>query len=220
MAIEQITIPDFGDVQEITVVEVFISPGDKVEKEDSLIALESEKAVMDIPSPLAGVIKEVMIKEEDVVKSGDVIATIETSGDEQPAREPAKSEAEEEKSSVTEKQESVPEKVEKQPLTKDTPVNHLAPADIVHATPSVRALAREKGVDLRTIKGSGPFGRILSEDLTGGAAQQGFSFAEPPLEDFSKYGEIEEVTLGRIQKISGPHLNRSWVTIPHVTHFD
>ncbi len=78
MAIEKITIPDFGDVQEITVVEVFIAPGDKVEEEASLIALESEKAVMDIPSPFAGVIKEVMVKEEDVVGSGDVIALIET----------------------------------------------------------------------------------------------------------------------------------------------
>jgi len=232
MSIEKITIPDFGDVQEITVVEVFISPGDKVDKEDSLLALESEKAVMDIPSPFAGVIKEVLLKEEDVVKSGDVIATIEVagaesqeSGDSAPAA--GQTQAQTQAQTAEEPAEARPVAAESQPAeakkaapVKSAPVNHLAPGDVVHATPSVRALAREKGVDLTSIKGTGPFGRILREDLAGGGAAQGLTIAEPPLEDFSKYGEIEEVKLGRIQKISGPHLHRSWVTVPHVTHFE
>jgi len=225
MSIEKITIPDFGDVQEITVVEVFISPGDKVEKEDSLLALESEKAVMDIPSPFAGVIKEVMLKEEDVVKSGDVIATIEVvsedsqeSGEAVPAA--GQTQVQTPAQTVEEPGEVRPAAAQKATPVKSAPVNHLAPGDVVHATPSVRALAREKGVDLASIKGTGPFGRILREDLAGGGAAQGLTIAEPPLEDFSKYGEIEEVKLGRIQKISGPHLHRSWVTVPHVTHFE
>ncbi len=196
MAIEKIVVPDFGDVQEITVVDVFVSVGDRVEVDDSLIALESEKAVMDIPSPFAGVIKEVLVKEEDITVSGGAIALIETAQSQSPSGE-----------ELSDK--------------------------IVHATPSVRAYARKHGVDLSAVIATGPHGRILLEDLQQVEGQDvrraglktvvpeaGVSASEPPQEDFSKYGRVEEFTLGRIQKISGPHLLRSWVTIPHVTHFD
>jgi pyruvate dehydrogenase E2 component (dihydrolipoamide acetyltransferase) len=221
MALEKITIPDFGDVQEITVVEVFIAPGDTVAREGSLIALESEKAVMDLPSPFAGTIKEVLVKPEQVVKSGDVIATMEVAdkgetvvparADETPS-EPAAAPVES-PGMVSEKQPSAQKIV--------PPEKKVSSKQIYHATPSVRALAREKGVELADLVGSGPQGRILREDvLSGGSGKSPLFFAEHPLEDFSKYGPVEEVPLSRIKKISGQHLHRSWVTIPHVTHFD
>ncbi len=217
MAIETIRIPDFGDVQKITVVEVFIRLGDQIALEASLIALESEKAVMDIPSPFAGVITEVLVKADDVVGSGDIIALVETV------------------EAVAEKVATVPqpEQVTTAVIAEsDSPVaatagpaGRLSPS---HATPSVRAFAREQQVDLAGIIGTGPGGRILREDVLAGLAGQGKQpqtsgeqITPPPaLEDFSKYGPIEEVALGRIQKLSGPHLHRSWITIPHVTHFD
>jgi pyruvate dehydrogenase E2 component (dihydrolipoamide acetyltransferase) len=248
MAIEKIKIPDFGDVQQITVVEVFIAPGDKIEKEASLIALESEKAVMDLPSPFSGVIKEVSVKEEDVVTKGDVIALIETDEEvsEQPDDEtkktedkvePAEGEKEEGKqatgektdSKPTEKEEEISEKpddkvkeIEQAEKLEDKPAKDQPAEQILHATPSVRAFAREQQVDLANVTGTGPKSRILKEDILAARQQPAglVSTQEPPLEDFSKYGEIEEVALGRIKKISGPHLHRSWVTIPHVTHFD
>lgn len=226
MAIEKIVVPDFGDVQEITVVDVFISAGDRVEVDDSLIALESEKAVMDIPSPFAGVIKEVLVKEEETTVSGDVIALIETAAD-----------AAEEIEKTEPSDAAVPETKEKaQPPSEDElpSVDKASEEEqIFHATPSVRAYARKHGIDLSSVIATGPNGRILLEDLQSAemqdqpaegqkkdAPQAGVTVAEPPLEDFSKYGEVEEFALGRIKKISGPHLHRSWVTIPHVTHFD
>lgn len=220
MAIEKIYIPDFGDVQEITVVEVFVAVGDVVEEEASLIALESEKAVMDIPSPFSGVIKEILVSEEDVVASGDVIALIEKEGEA----------AEVEQESVQEDPSGTSEEA-----SEELVVNQQSPGQINHATPSVRAFAREKGVDLSDVTGTGPKGRILKDDvlaLLSAPVKTGVipaapsvpaateMFADDALEDFSKTGSIEEVELGRIQKISGPHLHKSWVSIPHVTHFD
>lgn len=287
MAIEKVKIPDFGDVQDITVVEVFIAPGDKIEEEASLITLESEKAVMDIPSPFSGIIKEVLVKEEDAVASGDVIALIETEGEEEDSEkpddeaeetepdtestegeekeEPVKEKAEKaekaEKDKKTEKdsekstaepaeaeeqeaeqpdKEKQPEKEKKQPEKEkqaeakseeqpekekrkaDEPAQKLSSDQVPHATPSVRAFAREQQVDLNELSGTGPNSRILKEDVL--AVRQkpegAVSGEEAPLEDFSKYGEIEEVALSRIKKISGPYLQKSWSTIPHVTHFD
>ena len=218
MAVEKLIIPDFGDVQEIAVVEIFVAVGDTVEVEDSLIALESEKAVMDIPSALAGVIKEILVKEDDVVSSGDVIALIETTGEVAVSEEAGKDTAPAQEQSAS-KKESVKET--------GGPVANQKMGAVSHATPSVRIYAREQGVDLGQITGNGPNGRILHEDVLAAAGKaptlaggQGFSLPVVPLEDFSKYGEVEEQVLGRIKKISGPHLQRSWVTVPHVTHFD
>lgn len=238
MTIEKIMIPDFGDVQEITVVELFIAPGDTVEEEASLIALESEKAVMDIPSPFAGVIKEVLVKEDDVVGSGDVIALIETgeAATEKVVETAEDSGSSEEIEPATKATVEPDEKIDAAQETK-TEVDKI-PADeqtsdkVFHATPSVRAFAREKQVDLTKVSGTGPHGRILKEDVLAVLQQSAVAVSapagtvtataaqEPALEDFSKFGEIEEVALGRIQKISGPHLHRSWISIPHVTHFD
>ncbi|EKD37797.1 MAG: hypothetical protein ACD_75C00991G0002 [uncultured bacterium] len=218
MTTEKIRVPDFGEVQKITVVEIFIGPGDRIEVEAPLIGLESEKAVMDIPSPLAGVIKEVLVKADDVVASGDIIALIETdaAANEETVEQP---EAEEPPA---------------EPPAEAVPPVEQQPGRSFHATPSVRAFAREQQVDLDRVTGTGPHGRILQEDvlavlqekggeLTVGAGVEAKGEAKAPdlpLEDFSKYGPVEAVPLSRIQKISGPHLHRSWLTIPHVTHFD
>ena len=151
MAIEKIRIPDFGDVQEITVVEVFIKPGDQINKEASLLTLESEKAVMDIPSPFSGIIKEVLVKEENTVASGDVIAVIETdqaSASEQSAEKP---EEKTEESESTKQAVAVEEKESSEASEKETeskPEQDQSEKQLYHATPSVRALAREQQIDL------------------------------------------------------------------------
>ncbi len=245
MAVERIVVPDFGDVREITVVEVYIKEGDTVEVEDPLLALESEKAVMDFPSPLAGTITELRVKEGDIVKSGDVIAQIEVEGGEGETEEARKEKKEPEKKEREDKREPKEKEREKkkEPKQKSEPEEKKQPEEgeertgeeeptepeAAHATPSVRAYARELDVDLSQVSGSGPKGRILKEDVqalvkeamrrpampaAGGAAEA------PSLEDFSAYGEVEEKSLGRIKRISGPHLLRSWLAIPHVTHFD
>jgi len=229
-----------------------------VEPEASLIALESEKAVMDIPSPLAGVITEVLVKEEDVVSSGDVIALIETADAAAKKEETETQEAETqetktqeaetatdvgaepeeqeaEKETETETETDVGSESDDQEETKSattTEADAISENKNYHATPSVRAFAREKQVDLAKVAGTGPNGRILKEDILAALQQTAVAASDPvgaimaasakelPLEDFSKYGETEELALNRIQKISGPHLHRSWITIPHVTHFD
>lgn len=217
MSIETIRIPDFGNVQKITVVEVFIRIGQEVAQEDPLLALESEKAVMDLPSPFAGVIREVLLKENQVVGSGDIIATIEVAGGEEQPTVAAAAEA-----------------VPPQPTTAAAVAGESLegpgePPPPVHASPSVRALAREKGVDLASVAPTGPSGRILKEDvlahLSGGLPgdqekPHAPAAAMPPQEDFSKYGPVEEMELSRIKKIAATGLAASWTTIPHVTHFE
>ncbi len=228
MAIERITIPDFGDVQEITVLEVYVSAGDTVEEEAPLVSLESEKAVMDIPSPLSGTITEIHLAEGDTVKSDDLIALIETAAQgEQPETEPETAEpqgADKRKKEAASKEDTQPEA---EPEAADEQPGSF------HATPSVRAYAREKNVALSEVTGSGPKGRILKEDIDAGAGlrpadaslpadkgSQMLAVPETVLEDFSKYGTAEESALSRIKRISGPHLHKSWITIPHVTHFE
>jgi pyruvate dehydrogenase E2 component (dihydrolipoamide acetyltransferase) len=173
------------------------------------------------------VIKEILVKEDDVVKSGAVIALVETAGSaEEKEEKPAK-----EQSAAAEpvKEEAAAKATKPEPVKAEGgPVVTQQKGSVSHATPSVRIFAREQGVNLSQIVGKGPNGRILQEDVLAAAGKvpagvsgQGFSLpAAPPLEDFSKYGEVEELVLGRIKKISGPHLHRSWVTVPHVTHFE
>jgi pyruvate dehydrogenase E2 component (dihydrolipoyllysine-residue acetyltransferase) len=229
MAIEKILLPDFGEVQNIIIVELFIAVGDEVEKDSSLMSLESDKAVMDLPSPFSGIIREIHVKEEDQINTGDLIASIEITSESDSVKgiipEPVK-----EMTKDVIKTSEKPD--EKQLEVRDSQDRIKAPAKVnnasksFHATPSVRAYVRELDIDLSQIEGTGPKGRILKSDvqkmikqaLKGGTTP--LSGDDEPLEDFSKYGEIEEVKLGRIKKISGPHLHKSWVTIPHVTHFD
>ncbi|WP_163337220.1 2-oxo acid dehydrogenase subunit E2 [Desulfopila sp. IMCC35008] len=231
MAVEKLVVPDFGDVQEINVVEVYISVGDVVEVESPLIALESEKAVMDIPSPLAGVIKEVHIQEDDTVSTGDLIALLEVEAADGEASQAEPVEEEVEQAGEPEKVEEVEVDASSEPVTKAMAEEQDDSSGLYHATPSVRAYARELGVDLGMLTGTGPKGRIRKEDVQalvkravkkevdspGGSTSLP---TEPPLEDFTVYGDVEELSLSRIKKISGPHLQRSWTTVPHVTHFD
>lgn len=224
MAIEKILLPDFGEVKDIVVVEIFVSPGDSVEKDSSLMSLESDKAVMDLPSPFKGVIKEIHVEEEAVINTGDHLISIEVEAvsKEDPAPPPEEKKTE----AVPEKQEE-PKKVES-PKAATPPAPEKTEQKVsgkFHATPSVRSYARELEIDLSRLEGTGPKGRILKSDvqnmiksaLRGSAS---VSIAEEPLEDYSVYGEIEESKLSRIKKISGPHLHKSWSSIPHVTHFD
>ncbi len=241
MAIEKITVPDFGDVQEITVLEIYVAAGDRIDAEDPLVALESEKAVMDLPSPLAGVISEIKIKAGDTVASGDLIALLETSeqaaqeapdktSSEQPDDSPDKTDGEATKQAAkpgdsSEKTDGEATKQAAQPGDHGKKDEESAAAGTAHASPSVRVHAREVGVDLADVTGSGPKGRILKEDVDGVAAGGEKPAASRPdkaasTEDFSKFGAIEQQQLGRIQRISGPHLQQSWQAIPHVTQFD
>ncbi|MBW5802602.1 branched-chain alpha-keto acid dehydrogenase subunit E2 [Coxiella endosymbiont of Ornithodoros amblus] len=205
--IEQITIPDLGGVSEVDVIEVLVKPGDTVAKEDGLITLEGDKASMDVPSPLGGTIKEFQVKVGDKVKEGDKILTLEVSAEEEKS-------AKEEKKKATEIKEDEAEEVE-------------GFGKSVHAGPAVRGIAREFGIDLTKIKGTGQKDRILKEDVQEFVKEQlkvaecksGTAFPPAPRIDFKKFGDIEEKPLSKIKKATGVNLGRNWMTIPHVTQF-
>ena len=239
--LKDVLVPDIGDFKNIPVIEVLVKPGDKVSAEESLITLESDKATMEVPAPFDGVVKEMKIKVGDSVSEGTAILTIEALGDE-PSAAPEKKAAE----PVTEKTPPKPveEKISSTPPP--APKAPSAPAPSVskpineesfsaaHASPGVRRFARELGVDLGSVKGSGPKGRILREDVqsfvksvmqTGGTAAAsgsglGFNLPAWPVIDFEKFGPTEKQALSRIKKISGPALHRNWITIPHITQHD
>jgi len=238
---QTIRLPDIGDFQGIEVIEVLISPGDSIEKDESIITLESDKATMEIPSPLSGRVLSVAVSVGDRISEGDPIAEIEVSdaaaADDAP--EPAASTpppAEEQPAPASEPAAAAPPARgnEPAPALREPPV---APATDgkgkpAHASPAIRRFARELGVDIDRVTGSGPKGRILKEDvqhfvkaaLAGGGtaapAAGGLPLPQMPAIDFSQFGEIETRPLGRIKKISGAHLHRSWITVPHVTQFD
>lgn len=240
MAIKQILIPDIGDFEDVPIIDVYIKVGDVIDSDSSVVALESEKAVLDVPSPFAGTITKVLLKEGDTVSKGSLVAEIEVASEgeeEKPVEEPKKEQAEEPKKG--EKTEQPKQEEEPEPVAEDTQpvaaareekpdlINEQAPGTVYHATPSLRMYARELGVDLARVKGSGPNGRILHEDVQvlvkkalSGMGTATASFGKIELEDFSKYGETERRKLTRIQKISGPHLQKSWQIIPHVTQYD
>lgn len=218
-SIIEIKTPDFGSAEDVTVIEILVKPGDKIKKDDAIVTLESDKATMELPATDDGVVKDIAVKKGDKVATGSVILTLEVSGasaetQAAPKAEPVK---------PTEKKVEVEKKVETKPVAVET-VEH---SNIdVHAGPGVRQLAREFGINLGVITGSGPKGRILKEDLQayvkGKLAQAqgaGFSLPSAPVVDFAKFGEIETQELSRIKKISGKNLQRNWITIPHVTQF-
>jgi len=229
----EVAVPDIGEDGEVDVIDVLVSVGDTVEKEDGLITLETDKATMDVPSTHAGTIKEVFIKTGDKVKQGTLVVKLETSGgssssaSEKPAEAPKQEET---------KQESQQEA--SQGRSPVPPAPEAKNTGKAHASPSVRRIAREFGVDLTQVNGSGPKNRILKEDVqayvkaelakprtaaASGSAPVGDNVLQiVPVKpvDHSKFGEIEEQPLSRIQKISGPFLHRNWATIPHVTQFD
>jgi len=239
----EIKVPDIGDFSDIPVIEVLVTVGDEVNAEDGLVTLESDKATMEVPSPAAGVIKEMKLKLDDTVSEGDVVAILEVSdagesagasGSEQSGPELPAPEAEHE--AEDEKPAEPPPSEQSQPSAqRASGVAAVDPGKVPYASPVIRKFARELGVDLTRVSGSASKGRITRDDVaefvksvingavgTGAAAIGGLKLDFPSLPDFdfSRYGDIEEKALSRIQKISAGHLHRNWVGIPHVTQHD
>ncbi len=227
--VTEVTLPDIGDFKDVEVIEVLVSPGDHVEKEDSLITLESDKASMEIPSPLAGTVKEMKVKVGDRINEGDLIALVEAEAARPAETEPVAPPPAEPPPPSPPPPAPGEKKAKPLPIA---PTYDDMPVRKAHASPAVRRFARELGVDLTQVQGSGRKGRITKEDvqnfvksaLAGGASATapagGFALPAMPEVDFSQFGEIEETELGRIKKLSGKHLHRSWITVPHVTQFD
>ncbi len=217
----EVKVPDIGDFHDVPVIEILVKPGDAVKAEQPLMTLESDKASMDVPSPSDGTVGELKVKVGDKVSQGTLILTLQTQG----AAPAAKSEASAAKAEPPEARE--PAAKPATPPPEPAAPSQAADFSGVFAGPSVRRLARELGVDLTNIKGTGEKGRITKDDLKatlgGGAtpaAKGGAGLPDVPTVDFAKFGPIETKPLSRIQKISGPRLHASWVNIPHVTHTD
>jgi pyruvate dehydrogenase E2 component (dihydrolipoamide acetyltransferase) len=244
-----VVIPDIGDFDEVAVIEVFIKPGDAVKVEQSLITVESDKASMEIPSSHAGVVKDLKVKVGDKVKKGSLIATVLAAAGSAPA--PVRAEPVEAPAQPASNPSTSSGRTDAGAVRTDTPAvpahdPSVLKTNLPHASPSIRKFARELGVPLEEVKGSGPKGRITQDDVqafvktvmaggqqtkaqaakapAGGAAAAsgaGFPGLLPwPQVDFTKFGPVERKDLSRIKKISGANLHRNWVMIPHVTNHD
>ncbi|MGB8928438.1 MAG: pyruvate dehydrogenase complex dihydrolipoyllysine-residue acetyltransferase [Pantoea agglomerans] len=226
---KDVNVPDIGG-DEVEVTEILVKVGDKVEAEQSLIVVEGDKASMEVPAPFAGTVKELKVATGDKVSTGSLIMVFEVEGAAPAAPAAAKQEAAPAPAAKSEAKAAAPA-----PAKADSKGEFAENDAYVHATPVIRRMAREFGVNLAKVKGTGRKGRILKEDVQtyvkeavkraeaapAAASGGGLPGMLPwPKVDFSKFGEIEEVELGRIQKISGANLSRNWVMIPHVTHFD
>ncbi|MBV4493542.1 dihydrolipoyllysine-residue acetyltransferase [Pseudomonas oryzicola] len=241
-SVQDIHVPDIGSSGKAKIIEVLVKVGDTVEADQSLITLESDKASMEIPSPAAGVVEEVLCKLEDEVGTGDLIFKLKVAGA-APAAAPAKAEA---------APAAAPAAAAAAPAAAPAPAPAPAPAAAptpapvatapaagsnakVHAGPAVRQLAREFGVDLGAVAATGPHGRILKEDVqvyvkammqkakeapAAAGATGGAGIPPIPAVDFSKFGEVEEVALTRLMQVGAANLHRSWLNVPHVTQFD
>ncbi|MEV3829687.1 pyruvate dehydrogenase complex dihydrolipoyllysine-residue acetyltransferase [Aeromonas allosaccharophila] len=227
-AAKEVNVPDIGG-DEVEVTEIMVAVGDKVEADQSLIAVEGDKASMEVPAPFAGVVKEIKVKAGDKVSTGSLIMVFEVAGA-APAAAPVAQAA----APVA----AAPVAAAPAPVAQAAAAatDFVANDAYVHASPAVRRLAREFGVNLAKVKASGRKGRIVKEDVqayvkdaikraesapaAGTGTGNGMSVLAWPKVDFSKFGDVEEVDLTRIQKISGPNLHRNWVMIPHVTQFD
>jgi pyruvate dehydrogenase E2 component (dihydrolipoamide acetyltransferase) len=230
----EVRVPDIGDFENVEIIEVHVKAGDELKAEDPLITLETDKASMDVPAPAAGKVLELKVKQGDRVSAGDLVLVMKPG--------PEKSGSETDSKPEPPRQESRPEakaeqKPQAKPDSKPDPRPAPAPADSaklvsdpssVHAGPSVRKFAREMGVDLGRVRGSGVKGRITHDDvkawvkqaLQRGAPAGGAGLPAVPEVDFSKFGPTELKPLSRVQRISGPRLHASWVNFPHVTQFD
>ncbi len=239
--ITDVFLPDIGDFDAVEVIEVLVSSGDQIAVEDSIITLESDKATMEIPSPHTGVVRDVLVKVGDKINEGHKLVTLEVgeapvaAANEVSTPEPAAEEVETVQAPAPAPQpESAQRKPgEKEPAAPPLPmVGSGENSTSAHASPAVRRFARELGVVLSLVSGTGPKGRIVKDDvqnfvkssLQGARPAQsaGSPFAMPagPEIDYSKFGEIESQPLSRIKKLSGAHLHRCWLTVPHVTQFD
>ena len=221
-----IAIPDIGDFKDVPVIEILVKEGDTVEAEQPILTLESDKATMDVPSPAAGKIARIAVKVGDKVSMGSVIAKLDA-GPAAPVPSDEEDEAEaKEEEDAAEAPETSPVAPRDLPPAPPKAAASPALADFtgVFAGPAVRRLARELGLDLNQIRGTGEKGRITREDvkaaLAAPGAVAGGALPAIPAVDFAKFGPIETVPLSRIKKISGPRLHASWVNVPHVTHCD
>lgn len=231
LVIEDIFVPDVGGDESVDVIEIIASVGDFLNEEDGIITLETEKATMDVPTPISGKLVEILVNAGDKVKTGSLIARIEKTVVASTPKEVAKEE-------VIVKNET-PAKVESKVETVSVESNVTKTTGKAYASPSIRRLAREYGVDLTLVNGTGPKNRILKDDIrlyiksvlsnpscsnltasSNTAGGLGFELAPLKEIDFSKFGEIEVVELSKIQKISGPSLQRNAIIIPHITQFD
>jgi pyruvate dehydrogenase E2 component (dihydrolipoamide acetyltransferase) len=224
-----VPVPDIGEFKEVEVIEVLVKAGDAVSKEQSLITLESDKATMEIPSPAAGVVKDLKVKVGDKVSKGSAILILDSK--EAPRAQPPKPQPS--KPAAPQVAVATSAATAAPPVPREPRDESAAKP---HASPSVRKFARELGVDLGRVHGSGPKGRILHSDVQAfvkGALAKGpapvaakaggalpFNLPAWPEVDFAKFGPVESKPLARIQKLSGPYLHRNWISIPHVTQFD
>jgi len=239
----EVTVPDIGDATAVDIIELLVAVGDTVELEDGLITLETDKATMDVPAPEAGKVVSLAVKVGDKVSKGSLVLTLEVAGTASAHSTSDTTAAETNVTAPSSSTDSVSSEPAPAPKAPPVPYHPSAGDNVntgkVHASPSVRRLAREFGVDLTQVQGTARKSRVQKEDVqsfikyelsrpkmnpgssagsgnTGGGLQV---LAQPKV-DFAKFGEIEEVPLTRIQKLSGPNLHRNWVTIPHVTQFD
>jgi pyruvate dehydrogenase E2 component (dihydrolipoamide acetyltransferase) len=217
-----VKVPDIGDFKDVPIIEISVKPGDIVKLDDPLITLESDKASMEVPSPSAGTVKEILVKIGDRVGKDFLFARLEGGEEESPAQA----------APAVMQQQEVPPSKSPGPSTATPKTAGPAIQDFsgAHASPGVRRMARELDIDLATIKGTGEKGRITKEDLkasldgakvpSAGAPSGGTGIPEIPAVDFSKFGPVEIKPMVRIKRISGPYLHRAWLSIPHVTHND
>jgi pyruvate dehydrogenase E2 component (dihydrolipoamide acetyltransferase) len=223
--LKEVLVPDIGSYKDVEIIEIAVSVGDTVEKESALITLETEKAALEVPCPFAGVIKEMRVKVGDKISEGSLILILETT-DEETSAEPKK-EAEKKEIKQEIKKEVVIEK--KETGKRETIVENAS--GITHAGPGVRRFARELGVDLSRVKGTGRKARIVKGDIQAyvkailsrqqsGTSDSSFNVLPWPETDFTKFGLVERKPLSRIKKLSGAYLHRNWVMVPHVTQFD
>ncbi|MCW7555020.1 dihydrolipoyllysine-residue acetyltransferase [Endozoicomonas gorgoniicola] len=237
-SVEDVLVPDLG-TENVPVIEICVAVGDSIAEDDSLVVLESDKATMEVPSPVSGVVKDILIKEGDVMNQGDLILKVEVAGGGS-AETPVTGSAETDKPA-----EPAPEAPRSAPVATapaEAPTQDLAELKQgkeleqgnkhFHAGPAVRKLAREFGVDLEFVKGTGPRTRILKEDVQAYVktklkeARQpqgvsgGMGIPPVPAQDYAKWGDIEEVALNRLRKVAAQNFQRSWLNVPHVTQFD
>ena len=240
MGMQKFILPDIGNHKDIPVIEILVNAGDIVEKDQSILTLESDKATMEIPAPFAGVVRNIQVKLEQKINQGDWICDIETAIEAVTPAAPSAAKTETPQAapaaSAPAPQPIAPVKQPAEQPAEQKPVNAPSLGAKYHASPSVRAYARQLGVDLQYAVGTGPKGRIQTTDVEAyvkavmqgekpapqapALATTGSGIPPVPVIDFTQFGEIERVELSRIKKLSGKHLTACWLNIPHVTQFD